>query len=247
MGMRHDLVPWTGRRCSSLRIADFTAEVCQSPTGQEIPDVAAQQHDLYRPIDASRWQLPQRPLPTGYLDLLAWSDGGDFANGERWLQLFPTDGPSGVRAMTLAYHLPEHMPAALPFASNGGGVFYLFDMREPDADGEYPVVAALATSAGQPMRSATANAVVNLVDGQGRLGGRAEAALRWRLRVRALGNVGSLCDLSSKSPPPSIQGSSASWMNSQPSAPLQRATAWSSVLSETAEPSGSSMPQAMTT
>jgi hypothetical protein len=41
------------------------------------------------------------------------------------------------------------MPAALPFAFNGGGVFYLFDMREPaDADGEYPVVAAHAGNLG---------------------------------------------------------------------------------------------------
>jgi hypothetical protein len=141
------------------RLADFMAEVCQPPTEQEIADVAAQQRNMvapggpvrgsYRPIDASRWQLPHRPLPPSYLALLAWSGSGDFGNGERWLQLFPTDGPSGVRAMTLAYHLPEYMPAALPFAFNGGGVFYLFDMREPaNADGEYPVVAAHAGSLG---------------------------------------------------------------------------------------------------
>ncbi|MEU0558103.1 SMI1/KNR4 family protein [Dactylosporangium sp. NPDC006015] len=134
-------------------------EVRRAPTEQEIADVAAQQHNLlppggpapasHRPIDASRWQLPERPLPPRYLALLAWSGGGDFGNGERCLQLFPIDGPSGVRAMTLAYHLPEYMPGALPFAFNGGGVFYLFDMREPaNADGEYPVVAAHAGNLG---------------------------------------------------------------------------------------------------
>jgi hypothetical protein len=51
--------------------------------------------------------------------------------------------------MTLAYHLPEYMPGALPFAFNGGGVFYLFDLREPaDADGQYPVVAVHAGNLG---------------------------------------------------------------------------------------------------
>jgi hypothetical protein len=134
-------------------------EVRQPPTEQEIIDVAARQrnpfppggplHASYRPIDASRWQLPEQRLSPSYLALLAWSGGGDFGTGERWFQLFPVDGPSGVRAMTLAYHLPEYMPAALPFAFNGGGVFYLFDMREPaDADGEYPVVAAHAGNLG---------------------------------------------------------------------------------------------------
>jgi hypothetical protein len=137
------------------QLADFTAGVCRPPTEQEIADVAEQERRLsasggplcavYPLIDASRWQLPHRPLPPSYLSLLAWSDSGDFVNGERWLQLFPTDGPAGVRAMTLAYYLPEYMPGALPFAFNGSGVFYLFDMREPaDADGEYPVVAAHA-------------------------------------------------------------------------------------------------------
>jgi hypothetical protein len=150
-------VRWPG--VSQRRLAGFMAEVRRPPTEREIADVAAQQrtmvvpggpvHASYPPIDASRWQLPHRPLPPSYLDLLAWSDGGDFTNGERWLQLFPTDGPSGVRAMTLAYHVPEYMPAALPFAFNGSGVFYLFDMREPaDPDGEYPVVAAHAGSLG---------------------------------------------------------------------------------------------------
>lgn len=42
--------------------------------------------------------------------------------------------------MMLAYHLPEYMPGALPIAFNGGGTFYLFDMREPAKKGEYPVV-----------------------------------------------------------------------------------------------------------
>jgi len=42
----------------------------------------------------------------------------------------------------LAYHIPQYMPDALPIAFNGGGVFYLLDMREPACEGEYPIVCA---------------------------------------------------------------------------------------------------------
>ena len=42
--------------------------------------------------------------------------------------------------MLLAYHLPQYMPEAFPFAFNGGGTFYLFDMRRAAKRGEYPVV-----------------------------------------------------------------------------------------------------------
>ena len=142
------------------QLADFATQLFQPLTGQEIADIAAQQrnpfppnhplHPGYLPIDASRWRLPpEQPLPPSYLSLLSWTNGGDFGNGERWFQLLPTDGPRGVRATMLAYELPEYMPGALPFAFNGGGVFYLFDLRRPaDADGEYPVVASHAGNLG---------------------------------------------------------------------------------------------------
>ncbi len=45
-----------------------------------------------------------------------------------------------VFAMMLAYHVPEYMPLAVPFAFNGGGTFYMFDMRSPPVNGEYPIV-----------------------------------------------------------------------------------------------------------
>ncbi len=50
--------------------------------------------------------------------------------------------------MMLAYHLPEYMPGALPIAFNGGGTFYLLDMRKPARNGEYPVVCSHAGSLG---------------------------------------------------------------------------------------------------
>jgi hypothetical protein len=82
-----------------------------------------------------------RPLPLSYLSLLAWSNGGEFRTGRRWLQFFPAlESAHGILAMSEAYGLPRYMPRALPIAFNGGGTFYLLDMREPMVGGEYPVV-----------------------------------------------------------------------------------------------------------
>jgi hypothetical protein len=50
--------------------------------------------------------------------------------------------------MLLAHHLPQYMPEALPFALNGGGTFYLFDLRRPAKRGEYPVVCSQAGNLG---------------------------------------------------------------------------------------------------
>ncbi|MFI5932311.1 SMI1/KNR4 family protein [Actinoplanes sp. NPDC051494] len=138
---------------------EFARRVRGGPDAVETAEIIGQQrnpfppgdpsHPLYQPLDPSGWLLPDRDLPRSYLALLAFSDGGSFGNGDRLIQLFPTDGPAGVRAMTFAYHLPASMPGALPFAFNGGGVFYLFDMRDAaDDTGEYPVVAAHAGSSG---------------------------------------------------------------------------------------------------
>lgn len=97
----------------------------------------------WRQFDASKWVIPDRPLPPAYLLLLRWSDGGEFRTGERLFQFFPALNPQhGVRAMMLAYHIPEYMSGALPFAFDGAGTFYLFDMRRAAKRGEYPVVRA---------------------------------------------------------------------------------------------------------
>ncbi|MEW4571520.1 SMI1/KNR4 family protein [Tautonia sp. JC769] len=90
-----------------------------------------------------------RPLPPSYLSLLSWSDGGEFRTGGRWFQFFPALDPGhGVLAMSEAYGLPRFMPQALPLAFNGGGTFYLLDMRGPAAGGEYPVVCSHAGNLG---------------------------------------------------------------------------------------------------
>jgi hypothetical protein len=103
----------------------------------------------YRPFDPSRWIMPGKPLPDAYLGLLRWSHGGWSRSGEREFGWFPTnDAVNGARAMTLAYHVPEYMPGALPFAFDGSGIFYLFDMRREAVDGEYPVICAEAGNLG---------------------------------------------------------------------------------------------------
>lgn len=139
------------RGASSVVVDRFASEVGRPITAREIREVNRRQQNpfpptdplyaAYQPDDPSVWVIPNGPLPLSYLSFLRWSNGGQFGTGERWFQFF---GTRGMRSMMLAYSLPQYMPAALPFAFNGGGVFYLFDMREPPAGGEYPVICAHA-------------------------------------------------------------------------------------------------------
>jgi hypothetical protein len=88
--------------------------------------------------DLSAWTFPTHPLPPSYLSFLAWSDGGLFVNGDRELNML--SAPE-VREYMLTYRLPYHMPETAPFALNGAGYLYLFDLRNPPGpDGEYPVL-----------------------------------------------------------------------------------------------------------
>jgi hypothetical protein len=50
--------------------------------------------------------------------------------------------------MMLAYHVPEYVFGAVPFAFNGAGTFYMFDMRRPAVGDEYPIVCAGAGDLG---------------------------------------------------------------------------------------------------
>lgn len=140
---------------SDTVLAQFVTEVARPVSVAEIRGINAGQRNpfpapdplraAWRPFDAAQWVIPDRPLPEAYLSFLRWSDGGEFRTGERWFQFFPAlDRQHGVRAMMLSYHLPEYMPAAVPFGFDGCGTFYLFDMRRPAVGGEYPVVTAHA-------------------------------------------------------------------------------------------------------
>ncbi len=148
-----------GSGASDADIGLFVAAIGKPLSEEEVAEVNRNQrnpfpasdpfHAAYRPFDPSRWEMPKRPLPADFLSFLRWCNGGWCRTGDREFRFFPISDPAhGVREMTLAYHLPQHMPGALPFAFNGGGTFYLFDMREQADRGNYPVVCAHAGALG---------------------------------------------------------------------------------------------------
>jgi hypothetical protein len=95
-------------------------------------------HDSYLPFDARKWRPPEQPLPATYLSFLRFSNGGSFFNGDRRFDpFFPSDR---IREYLLGYHVPQYMPGAVPFAFDGGGCFYLIDMRQAPVEGEYPIL-----------------------------------------------------------------------------------------------------------
>jgi len=95
-------------------------------------------HATYEPFDPRRWRLPLKPLPPSFIGFLQWSNGGSFLSGKRWFD--PILSTSDLREYLLSYHIPQYMPESLPFAFDGGGNFYLFDMRNDPIDGEYPIL-----------------------------------------------------------------------------------------------------------
>jgi hypothetical protein len=134
----------------------FVSSVTRPLSESEVRELQAKQvnpfrasdplHKLWKPFDIAAWTLPQRELPQRYLEFLRFANGAECRTGERAFGFFSALGD--VRAMILAYEFPEYMPGTLPFALNGGGVFYIFDMREPAVQGEYPVLCAHAGNLG---------------------------------------------------------------------------------------------------
>jgi len=89
--------------------------------------------------DPADWSFPEGSLPESYIELLLFSNGGEFQQGERYFQFFGTED---FREMNLAYKLPEYMPGAISFALDGNGNHYMFDMRSAAVNGEYPILMA---------------------------------------------------------------------------------------------------------
>lgn len=142
-------------------IDEFLASVVQPLSGQEINAIVEAQrnpfpatdplHNRWTPIDPTNWSMPSGDLPQDYIDFLQWSNGGEFMTGSRRFQFLPaTDQGHGVRATLLGYMVPEYLPGLLPFAFDGGGTLYLFDMREPLVDGNYPIAVSHAGDLGFP-------------------------------------------------------------------------------------------------
>ena len=141
-------------RCETLppasddEIARFVASVFASLSDADVREL----HEEHRrivgdgyfdpPFDPARWHLPENPLPKSYLDFLRFSNGGYFEGTHRDFDpLFPTDE---VRVYMLGYSIPNWMPGVCPIGFDGGGTFYLLDMRGPPIDEAYPVLFAHA-------------------------------------------------------------------------------------------------------
>ena len=93
-------------------------------------------YNYYKPLDPTKWVIPDKPLPSSYLDFLRWSNGGWFRTEEREFDFFST---LDLRSIQLGAAFPQYMPNVIPFASDGGGNYYVFDMREKAIDEEYPI------------------------------------------------------------------------------------------------------------
>ena len=95
---------------------------------------------IEHPLAARRWNIPNRPFPPSYIEFLRWSNGGEFANGERQFASF--FAIEEIRDTVLGWEIPEQMNGAIPIGMDGCGGFYLFDMRKEPKETEYPIVIA---------------------------------------------------------------------------------------------------------
>lgn len=94
----------------------------------------------YRPFNPAAWTIPNRPLPSPYINFLHWSNGGSFFNHDRHFDPFLSC--SELRQYLIAYHFPQYLPGAVSFALDGNGNAYFFDMRQEPTAGEYPILLA---------------------------------------------------------------------------------------------------------
>lgn len=136
---------------SETEITQLVQSLSQPLTDAEIAAINAQQrnpfpknhplYSVYSPFDPARWTMPKYSLPPSFLDFLHWSNGSWCRTGHREFGFFST---KNIREYLLGYEFPEYMPYAVPFALDGGGIFYIFDMRRPPIAGEYPILIASA-------------------------------------------------------------------------------------------------------
>lgn len=139
---------------------------------QELAEIKKQQrnpfhatnpmYELYTPIDPSKWTIPNKRLPAAYIAFLQYSNGGEFGQGERYFQFFNSDE---LRAMMLAYEFPEYMPGSVPFAMDGCGHHYIWDMREDPARDEYPILVSHSGNLGYDDAMLVATSFVELCQG----------------------------------------------------------------------------------
>lgn len=71
--------------------------------------------------------MPMLHLPSEFLELLQYSNGGGIINGQREFGFFSLHE---IRPYYLVYGFVKWAPYFLPVALNGGGKFYAYDVRD---------------------------------------------------------------------------------------------------------------------
>jgi SMI1 / KNR4 family (SUKH-1) len=69
-------------------------------------------------------------LPADYVELITWSNGGDFIWGERYFRLRPVEA---VVSRTFAIDVPVYMPGTVVIGDDAGEIIYLYDYRSDPA------------------------------------------------------------------------------------------------------------------
>ena len=136
--MQFDLNVFVERQpgLASDELASLDAYLQAPLSNAEIAELDAARANIPGCTSAREWQVRIRDIPRSYAELLQVSHGGYCTVGEREISYFEKQS---LREYLLHYEFPVYMPNALPFGLNGGGVFYIFDMRSPSAAGEYPI------------------------------------------------------------------------------------------------------------
>ena len=106
-------------------------------TTNELEKLFSNDHHSPQPIKNVLSDMSDR-WPKSWLDFFSWSNGGIFLSGAREFGSILTIGE--VRDYLVTCGMLLELPGAIPFAMDGSGSFYLFDVRRPPVEGEYPVV-----------------------------------------------------------------------------------------------------------
>jgi hypothetical protein len=151
-------------------IEAFVASVFAPLSDDEIIDLRAEHKAAVGdgcfdpPFEPSAWHLPHRALPDSYLAFLRYSNGGFFAGQNR--DLDPLFNIREIRDYMLRYSIPHWMPMSCPIGFDGGGTFYLLDMRYDSINDDYPVLFAHAGNLGYDDAVTLANSFTELIDTQ---------------------------------------------------------------------------------
>lgn len=159
-----------GPPATDADIAKFVESVFEPISDEEIKALHAEHEAVVGDsccdpaFDPGSWQLPQRKLPDSYLAFLRYSNGGFFAGQNR--NFDPLFNVNEIRDYMLAYCIPHWMPLSCPIGFDGGGTFYLLDMREDAPANDYPVLFAHAGNLGYNQAITLTETFADLIETQ---------------------------------------------------------------------------------